>query len=113
MKDSTPNREEFRKSLRKLIEENDFRVGKLTPDALIIATPVEEFDMKSNDLWEIPANKSFPRDVFCRGCNRQMVMSDGIFKDYEENGRKNPVMCIKDALAESVKEEAEAGIKSS
>lgn len=50
---------------------------------VIACQRVESFDMDSNDIWESEENKSYPRDLNCGTCNKQVVMSNAMFRMYE------------------------------
>lgn len=90
------NKTLFKIQLRDFIERNNIQFASEFPadeQNIVVVTAVEDFDPKSNDLWDIPANKSYPRDMVCAECKRQVVMSDGMYRMFEEAKVKPAVAC--------------------
>lgn len=86
--------EVLKQRMMEMIERLKMEVGNVADSDFIITSRVEDFDMSSNEVWELEANKSFPRDVFCHFCKKQMVMSNGAFAEYEKLEKKPGVLCI-------------------
>jgi ribosomal protein S27AE len=78
----------------------------LDPDAIITCVALEDDDYREiNKYWDIEDNKSFPRDLFCSECNRQVMLSNWMFREYEANklaGHTNKIICGK-CLNEKIK----------
>ncbi len=80
----------LREGLRKLIKALDIKVGDPKDSDYVVVTRVEDFDMASNDEWELEGNKSFPRDMVCHFCKIQVVMSNHLFAT---NPPPEKIMC--------------------
>lgn len=50
-------------------------------EAVIVVTLAEDgFDpARDREVWKLEANRSAVRDVTCRKCGKQVIMSDGMF----------------------------------
>lgn len=79
-------------------------IRELPKDAAVVVMRVEDFNPSDNDVWEIQANKSYPRDVNCGTCSKQVVMSGGAFDMYEKSNREREVICGKCLLERLEKE---------
>jgi len=96
MEPISERRKKLHESLRNFFESGKIKVASEIPDdGVIVVTRVEDFDMSSNDVWSLSANKSYPRDIYC-GCGKQVVMSDGMLAMWERNGRKAKVICTRE-----------------
>lgn len=63
-------------------------------DTVILCSLAKDFDAaKDKETWENEANLSQPRDVFCAGCENQVVMSNGMFAMYQKEPEKVSVKC--------------------
>lgn len=96
-----------RKKLHKFLGhflKNATIVDKLPDDTYIVCSLAEGFDLKSNEVWIVEANKSYPRDINCGTCKKQIVMSGGTLKMFDEAGRKHEVICGKCLLDKLEKE---------
>lgn len=76
------------------------KTTKELPDETIIAcTAIEDGNYKElNRFWHLDDNKSYPRKAFCSRCQRQVMMSNWLYKEYKKNkklGRTNPLVCGK------------------
>lgn len=92
---------QFKQKLKSFIEENDIKtVSNFDESAynIIVCTAVEDFEPESNEMWDLPQNKSYPRDLTCAGCKRQIVMSDAMFDMHQKAKKKPKVMCGKCVL---------------
>lgn len=90
------DKKKFHRELREFVERNNIKFASSIddPDATtIVCTAVEEFDPVTNEVWNVPANRSYARDIVCDECKRQVVMSDGMFKMYSEAKSKPLVGC--------------------
>jgi hypothetical protein len=84
----------FRESTAKLITDGVIQVGVTTPDKTICATRIENWRPEDNEFWDIPDNKSYPRnDVVCSTCQCRVVLSDGMYRSYKAMPVKSPVLC--------------------
>lgn len=86
----------FKEKLKAFIEGNNVGVANKFPkdeDNVAVVAAVEDFDISGNDMWDKPENKSYPRDLHCTSCSRQVVMSEGMFKMFEEANPKPKVIC--------------------
>ncbi len=88
-------RDKFHNWLRAFIKVTGATVTDRPADgeSIILCTAVEDFEEKSNLMWQIDANKSYPRDAVCRKCLRQVVMSNGMYEKYLEGGKVAAVEC--------------------
>jgi len=84
-----------RVAIREMIEDGTIKqaTDEEIQKAVIVVMAVEDFDVKDNEAWKLRVNKSYPRDVHCSSCLRQVVMSGGTFEKYKANERKNQVIC--------------------
>jgi DNA-directed RNA polymerase subunit RPC12/RpoP len=94
--------EEQRKEMLNKIDDM-VRKGQVVPlqdkfpeDCVITCMAIEDDDYKKiNEWWALEANKSYPREVFCSECKRQVMMSNSVFKMYQEAEKKPKVVCGK------------------
>lgn len=89
------NRPKILRNIRRFIEKHNIKaVTEIPADAIVVVTLVKDFDPESNSVWEIQANKSYPREgIVCRSCQQPVVMSDGVFDMYSKNPVPNQVCC--------------------
>jgi len=100
-------RKELRDGLRKL-----FAAGMKTTnlddgfpaDSLIVATRAKDFDLASNDEWDLDANKSYVRSVCCWLCGNQLVMSNGMWTAYQNKGGKPEMLRCGECVFKAMKE---------
>jgi hypothetical protein len=65
-------------------------------DAVITCMAIEDDDYeKINEWWALEANKSYPREVFCDECKRQVMMSNSMWSAYQKSEKKPKVVCGK------------------
>ena len=89
---------DIKKLLFGLVKSGKIKTCKELPDenAVIVCTALEDADYKEiNKEWKLEGNKSYPRDVNCSECNRQVMMSNELFRMFEEQGKKSKVICGK------------------
>lgn len=87
-------REKFFERIRKFFKLTEAKVVKEIPeDTFIIVTAVDDWNEEGNDMWQLPENKSYTRDVNCVECDRQVVMSNGVYKQFIDGGRVHKVLC--------------------
>lgn len=73
--------------------------------SVIVVTRVQDFDPASNDMWDLEANKSYPREgLVCHTCKEPVVMSDSLYEMYERKPMPEAVGCGKCVL-ENLKKE--------
>lgn len=92
------DKDDFKKFLKDFIERNNIKPATHFEDpegSIIVVAAVVDFDPKSNDLWDIPENRSYPRPLCCVECFRPVVMSDAMYKMYQEVNPKPSVACSK------------------
>jgi len=102
--DIEKERKNLHENLRDLFEKKKVQVTSEPPGEgmYIVVTLVKDYDPQYNEVWVLPANKSYPReDVVCAECKEAVVMSDGMYQKYLQGGRKATVLCTKDALAKA------------
>lgn len=90
------NKDEFKKKLGEFLSSGTIGVANKFPEKeenFAVVSSVEDFDPASNDMWDNEANKSYPRELHCSKCQRQVVMSDGMFKMYQEAEVKPTMIC--------------------
>lgn len=88
----------LREAIKKMLALPNVHVGPpkgepMPEDAMFVVSAVEDFDPETNILWGVAANKSYPRDLFCGSCKRQVVMSDGLYERYLEVNKPEQVIC--------------------
>lgn len=90
-------KEEFKQQLKNFIERNGIKTASSMPeDSVVVVTAIEDFDPKSNDFWDIPGNRSYPREgLVCAECKRPVVMSGNMFEMYLKANSKPKVGCGK------------------
>lgn len=85
------NKQEFQKGLADLIGQSGARFSEDISDAMCVVTRVEDFDMSSNEVWNLDVNRSYPRyDVVCSKCKEFVVMSNGL---YAKKPKPEQVIC--------------------
>lgn len=92
------DKDDFKKFLKEFIERNNITSASHISDpeeTIIVVAAVADFDPRTNDLWDIPENRSFPRPLCCLECFRPIVMSDAMYKMYQESKPKPTVACSK------------------
>lgn len=62
-------------------------------DAIMVCTRAEEYEPWMNGYWVDDENKSYPRDLHCAKCGWQVVMSNKLFKVYQEKPRPESLWC--------------------
>lgn len=89
------DRRKFFRDLKKVIKKYDIKsVRKIPVEAKIVVVRVEDFDLSSNDVWHIEANKSYPREgLVCHDCGHVIVMSGATFEMYSANPVPNQIFC--------------------
>lgn len=94
------NREHFFGFLQRLVTSGKIKaVSKIPLGSKLIVTRVADFDPKSNKVWTIQENKSYPREgLVCHKCNEPVVMSEGLFAQYSEKPQPENVLCGKCAF---------------
>ena len=60
---------------------------------VFVLSRVEDFDSELNEVWRMPENKSYARNLFCNWCNSQVMMSNGAYKIFLDYPR--PLQCSK------------------
>lgn len=95
--DIQKRRKAFFGSLRVFFKRANVKFSSAMPDeqSIIVCSRVEDFDPKSNELWTLRANKSFPRDAECGDCKKPVVMSDAMFAGYVAGQRQSKIKCAK------------------
>src|SRR5215831_11393015 len=69
-------------------------VKRVPVEAWMVQGRVSDFDpVAEREIWHNVANHSSIRDVYCKFCGAQVVMSNKAWSDYELNGKKNVIIC--------------------
>ena len=64
--------------------------------SVLLCTAIQDGDFKEiNRFWDLEANKSYPRDLYCHKCKRQVMISNNLFKAYQEAKIKPKLLCSK------------------
>lgn len=89
------NKTLFKIKLREFVERNGIKIASSVPEeSTIVVSAVEDFDPKSNNMWDLPGNKSYPREgLVCAECKRPVVMSDTMYEMYLAANSKPIVAC--------------------
>ncbi len=65
-------------------------------NAVMVVARVEDWDASKNDYWDLPVNKSFPREgLVCAECKKPVVMSDGLYASFIKNPKSPKAMCFR------------------
>lgn len=87
-------RQMFRDSLKNFIDRTNIQsTDKIKEDSIVVCAAVEDFDPRTNELWSVDANWSYPRERHCGDCKRQVVMSDGMYRMFMDSGATAPIKC--------------------
>lgn len=99
-------REKFRGKLRKLFKSFSSRIYFRSPKnffeeiskeeaiPVLIVSRVADYDLEKNELWELEANKSYPRKgLLCGRCKSLCVMSNSLYEAYKSAPELPEVVC--------------------
>ena len=82
---------------KKLVSDLGFKhLSSFTGGELIVTMAVEDYTKKDRDVeFAITNEVSLPRDLYCGTCNRQVIMSNVVFRMYRERPKsvKNELIC--------------------
>lgn len=84
--------------LRKNFKQGKIKVAdKLDENAIIMCSAVEDVDYREvNRFWELEGNKSYPRELNCYKCKRQVMLSNILFEMYNKAEKLKPkLLCGK------------------
>lgn len=73
-------RQEFIKHMREAIGSGKIKVAEPGPDDVVVVTRAEGYDMdRDREVFLLEINQSKPRDLECKDCHHQVVMSNGMY----------------------------------
>jgi len=86
--------------LRHLMDQGKLKAmpeaGPLPDDLVIVSVRAADFDPAENAIWLDPQNHGAPRDLHCRACGEQVVMSQATFEMYStRGGAPSMIECLK------------------
>lgn len=63
-------------------------------EPILMCSRVEDYDPVQNEIWELDANKSYPRGgVECHVCHYPCVMSNALYEAYRAKEKPPKVVC--------------------
>lgn len=84
-----------RQRLQELLARLGAKPGELSSSVVLLVTRTADFDIRTNDLWELDENKSYPRaGLKCSWCSEPVVMSNRAFADYTAMTKRCAVCCM-------------------
>ena len=104
---------EFLSDLKKAEESGAIKFSKkieFDKDSVLLCTAVQDENYEEiNRFWDLEENKSYPRDLYCHKCNRQVMVSNHLFKAYQEAKVKPKLLCGKCAGLSKVDKPVDSG----